>query len=137
MAMTAIFAGGCRTEGQGSGPPIPASSEPEGKDLIPGAIVLALDEKRKAVRIYKVVSFQYFPPPVGDELVMIAFNEMGNDFRHASDLWQQRKLTVAMPRVKVQRQMFAGRKYRVIHHEPVSEADKKLKVNEALPALQQ
>ena len=133
LAVTAVGFTGCRTDGAGAGPPVPASSDPAGNDLVPGAIVVAVDETRNAVRIYKLVSVKYFPPPVGDELVMVAFNEMGKDFRHAADLWQQRKLTVALPKVRVQRQQFAHRNYRVIQQEPVSEQDKKLKPQDPIP----
>lgn len=133
LCATVLGASGCRTDGAGSGPPIPASSDPKGDDLVPGAIIVAVDESRKLVRIYKLVSVEYFPPPVGDELMLIAYNEMGKDFRHASDLWRQRKLTVALSKIRVQRQMFAGRNYRVIEQEPVTEQDKNLKPQDPIP----
>lgn len=124
---------GCRSDGKGTGPAIPASSDPEGKDLIVGAIIIAHEKPSGGVRIYKIKEVNYFPPPVGDELVMLAFQETGNDFRHASDLWRRRNLTVAVVNVRVQRQMFNQRDYRVIGQEPVTELEKKLAVDDKLP----
>jgi hypothetical protein len=117
---------GCRTDGKGTGPPVPASSDPEGKDIVEGAIVAA-HEKSGGVRLYKVKEVKYFPPPMSDELVMVAFNEKANDFKHASDLWRRRKFTVAVANARVQRHMFIQRDYRVLTKEPVTEIDKKLK----------
>ncbi len=122
----ALTLGGCKSDGKGSGPPVPASSDPEGKDIVVGAIVAA-SEDAGGVRLYKVKEVLYFPPPMTDELVMISFQEKGNDFQHASDLWRRRKLTVSIPSVRVQRHMFITRDYRVLTHEPVTEADKQLK----------
>lgn len=126
LLLCAITALGCRTDGKGSGPPIPASSDPEGKDLVEGAIVAA-HEKSGGVRLYKVKEVKYFPPPMSDELVLIAFNEKGNDFKHAADLWRRRRLTVAVANARVQRHMFITRDYRVLTQEPVTEIDKTLK----------
>jgi hypothetical protein len=55
LAMATAVAAGCQTEGcqsdgKGSGPAVPASSHPQGKDLVEGAIVLAT-EKSGGVRI--------------------------------------------------------------------------------------
>lgn len=120
---------GCRTDGQGTGPPVPASSDPEGKDIVVGAIVAA-HEKTGGIRLYKVKEVKYFPPPMSDELVMLAFNEKANDFKHASDLWRRRKFTIAVANARVQRHMFIQRDYRVLTTEPVTETDMKL-TNEA------
>lgn len=125
LILCALALNGCRSDGKGTGPPVPASSDPEGKDLVVGAIVAA-HEKTGGVRLYKVKEVKYFPPPMTDELVMIGFNEKGNDFKHASDLWRRRKFTVAVANVRVQRHMFIQRDYRVLANEPVTEADKKL-----------
>jgi len=124
--------GGCTCRADASGPPVPASADPAGKDLVEGAIVVAT-EKQGGVRIYKIKQVNYFPAPMTDELVMIAFAETGNDFAHAAKLWQQRKLTVVLPSVRVSRAQFAAnRSYRVIAREPVTAADKALKRGDAL-----
>jgi hypothetical protein len=119
----------CRSDGSGTGPPVPASSDPEGKDLVEGAIVAAF-EKDGGVRLYKVKKVNFFPPPMTDELVMVAFNEKANDFQHASDLWRRRKFTVAVADVRVQRHMFRTRDYRVLANEPVTASDQKLKADD-------
>ena len=127
---TLLVTAGCRTDGEGTGPPVPASSDPEGKDIVVGAIVAA-HEKSGGIRLYKVKEVKYFPPPMSDELVMVAFNEKANDFKHASDLWRRRKFTVAVANARVQRHMFIKRDYRVLAQEPVTEVDKKLKEAES------
>ena len=124
---------GCRTDGTGSGPPVPASSDPEGTDLVVGAVVAAFEKPSNSVRLYKIEERNYFPPPLGDELVMIAFQETGNDFQHASDLWRKGDLSVAVTPVRVQVPMFLKRDYRVLEVQPVTDAEKRLKVGDKLP----
>jgi hypothetical protein len=88
------------------------------------------------VRLYKIKEVSYFPPPVGDELVMIAFQEKGTDFAAAAKLWHKRQLTVALPSVRVARHMFVkGRNYRVIATEEVSKDELALKRDDKLPPL--
>jgi len=133
IAAALLSCSACRTDGAGSGPPVPASSDPEGKDLVEGAIVIAFEEPSQSYRLYKVKKVNYFPPPMGDELVMIAFQETGNDFQHASDLWRRGDLSVAVPNARVQRVMFNKRDYRVIDVQPVTEIDAKLAAGDAFP----
>ena len=132
-AAVALLCSACRTDGAGSGPPVPASSDPEGKDLVEGAIVIAYEEPSQSYRLYKIKKINFFPPPMGDELVMIAFQETGNDFQHASDLWRRGELSVAVPNARVQRVMFNKRDYRVIDVQPVTEIDHKLTAGDVLP----
>ena len=124
LAALALAPAAC---GRNGGPPPAASSDPEGKDLVEGAVVAAV-EKTGGVRILKVVEVVYFPPPVGDELVMTAYDEMARDFQHASDLWATRRpskqMTVALTKVRVHRQNFARRDYRIIANEAVTEEEK-------------
>jgi hypothetical protein len=122
----------CRTDGKGSGPPVPASSDPEGEDLVQGAVVVAFEEPSQSYRLYKIKKVNFFPPPMGDELVLIAFQETGNDFQHASDLWRKGDLSVAVPNARVQRTMFNKRDYRVLEVETVSEREEKLKAGDKL-----
>lgn len=121
---------GCKSES--SGPPVPASSDPEGKDLVEGAIVAA-HEKGGGVRLYKIKETKFFPPPLSEELVMLAFQEKGSDFEHAARLFAQRDLTVAVPNVRVYRHLFLERDYRVLAVEPVSDAERALKAKDKLP----
>jgi len=112
---------GCRTEAQ-KGPPVPASHDPEGKDLVEGAIVAAY-EKAGGVRLYKIKLVRWFPPPMSEELEMLAYKEKGNDFKHAAALWQKGGLTLVLSNVRVPRHAFMQRDYRVIANEPVTPAE--------------
>jgi hypothetical protein len=122
LAVVTALVGGCRTDGAGSGPPVPASADPEGKDLVVGAVVAAT-EKAGGVRLYKIKETIYFPPPLSHELVMLAYDETANDFRHASDLWRKGGLNVSLANVRVYRHVFRKRNYRVLANEPVTAAD--------------
>jgi hypothetical protein len=128
-----LTSGACRSDGKGTGPPVPASADPDGNDLKIGAIVVAFEEPSKSYRLYKIKEVNFFPPPMSDELVMLAFAETGNDFQHASDLWRKRDLTVAVANVRVQRHMFLKRDYRVLEYEAVSDGDKALEAKQKVP----
>ena len=128
-----LTSGACRSDGKGTGPPVPASADPGGNDLKVGAIVVAFEEPSKSYRLYKIKEVNFFPPPMSDELVMLAFAETGNDFQHASDLWRKRDLTVAVANVRVQRHMFLKRDYRVLEYEAVSDGDKALEAKQKVP----
>jgi hypothetical protein len=128
-----LTSGACRSDGKGTGPPVPASADPDGNDLKVGAIVVAFEEPSKSYRLYKIKEVNFFPPPMSDELVMVAFAETGNDFQHASDLWRKRDLTVAVANARVQRHMFLKRDYRVLEYEAVSDADKALEAKQKVP----
>ncbi len=125
VALCGAFVAGCKSDPKKS-LSVPASSDPEGKDLDKGAIVAAF-EKGGGVRIYKIVDIAFFPPPMSDELVMIAYNEKRNDFTEAAGLGQRGKLTVALSQVRVQRHLFRTRDYRIITVEPVTDADRSAK----------
>ncbi len=136
LLIVLLGAPACRTDGKGQGPPIPASSDPKGKDLILGAIVAAWETKANHVRLYKIVKIKYFPPPMGDELEFVAYNETGKDFQHAADLYRKGGLTVALAPVRVPRTEFVrNRKYRVLTTEPVTAAD--LSAKRAAPPARQ
>ncbi len=124
LLIALLGAPACRTDGKGQGPPIPASSDPVGKDLLLGAIVAAWETKANHVRLYKVVKIKYFPPPMGDEIEFVAYHETGKDFRHAADLYRKGGLSIALAPVRVPRSEFVrNRNYRVIANEPVTPAD--------------
>ncbi len=118
----AVAPAGCKSEPKKT-IAVPASSDPEGEDLLVGSIVAAV-ERGGGVRIYKIVDSLYFPPPMTDELVMIAYHEKGNDFVEAAALYQKGGLTVALPQVRVQRHLFRTRDYRILASEAVTAADK-------------
>ncbi len=132
LALVALVVGGCKRAEPEKTLPVPASSDPDGKDLVEGAIVAAV-EKTGGVRLYKVLGVQYFPPPMSDEIWMLAYHEKGNDFAEAARIWQKGGLTVASNNVRPYRNMFRMRDYRVLANEPVSDADKNAKVVEHWP----
>jgi hypothetical protein len=125
IAMAALGLAGCescRSKTEDTPPPL-ASTDPAGKDLVVGTVVAAT-EQRGGVRLYKIIEVNWFPPPIGDELVMIAYAEKAADFEQARTLWHGRQLTVAFPKVRVARQMFLKRDRRIITTEPVVDAEK-------------
>jgi hypothetical protein len=91
--------------------------------LVVGTVVAAT-EKLGGVRLYKIVEVNWFPAPMGDELVMISYAPKATDFEHARTLWYGRQLTVAVPKVRVARQMFTRRDRRILTSEPVLDAEK-------------
>ncbi len=119
---------GCRCKSRDV-PPVPAASDPQGKDLVPGAIVAAV-EKSGGIRLYKVVEVNWFPDPIGDELLMIAYEPKADTFEHARDLWIEHDLTIVLPNVRVAKHMFMPRDHRIIASEPVSAEDKEAKVGD-------
>lgn len=124
VAMSLAPALGCKSS-QPEALPVPASSEPEGRDLVAGAIVAAFETvgTPPKVRLYKVIEVKYFPPPMSDAIIMVAYNETGADFQEAARLYQQGGLTVAIANVDVQRHLFRRRDYRVLANAPVTSAD--------------
>jgi hypothetical protein len=131
ILVVTVGATGCKSKVE-EGPPVPASSDPEGKDLVPGAVVAAV-EKTGGVRLYKIIDSVYFPPPMSDELVMIAYHEKGDDFRQAASLWSGGKLNVALSQVRVQRHLFRTRDYRILATVPVTDADRTAKAVDKPP----
>ena len=87
------------------------------------------------MRLYKIKEVKWFPKPMSEELVMLAFREKGNDFVHAAKLFQQRKLSVIVPNVRVSKTNFLNRNYRVLGVEPVTDAERKLDRDDVFPAL--
>jgi len=129
---------GCKGS-EPEGPPVPASSDPSGMDLVPGAIVAAQEKgaavQKEDIRLYKVLESTYFPPPMSDELLMIAYQETTPDFRSAAALYASGKFTVAMPQVRVQRHFFRTRDYRVLANVPVTDADRNAKAPDEKPPV--
>jgi hypothetical protein len=104
-------------------PPVPATSDPEGKNLVEGAVVAAA-EKSGGIRLYKVVKVNWFPDPVGEELVMIAYQPKASTFEQAAKLWSDGRLTIALPKVRVAKHMFMRRDHRVLVQEDVSDRER-------------
>jgi hypothetical protein len=105
-------------------PPIPASSDPEGKDLVTGAVVAAA-ESRGGIRLYKIVHVDDYPPPLGWQLYMVAYDPKAQTFQEAAALWKKKEgVKVALDYVEVQLALFLPRDHRVIAVEPVTDEEK-------------
>lgn len=105
-------------------PPIPASSDPEGKDLVKGAVVAAA-ESSGGIRLYKVVHVDDYPKPLGWELHMLAYDPKAKTFEDAAALWKKGGMKVAHDHVQVQLVSFLPRDHRVLKVEPVTDEESK------------
>jgi hypothetical protein len=122
---TAVWLGlavvaGCNT----SGPPVPASSDPEGNDLVAGAVVAAV-ELGGGMRLYKIVHVDDYPDPVGHDLHMIAYDPKVDTFQDASNMRATKKeqMKIALDHILVQKHLFMKRDHRVVASEPVTEEE--------------
>lgn len=99
-----------------------------------GAVVAA-EEKGDGVRLYKVVEINWFPDPVGEELVMIAYQPKAKTFDESARLWDRGRLTVALPKVRVAKHMFLRRDHRVLAREEVTERESNAKADDPQRAV--
>lgn len=104
-------------------PPVPATSDPEGKDLVEGAIVAA-EEKVGGMRLYKIVHVDDFPDPIGWEYHLVAYDPKAPTFEEAAKIWATRSVKVAMPHLEVRQVHFLPRNHRVIAVEPVKDEER-------------
>ena len=106
--------------------PIPTSSDPEGKDLVEGAVVAAA-ESSGGVRLYKIVHVDDYPKPAGPEYHMIAYDPKVPTFQEAARLWKQRRgeVTVVLDHMFVRMVGFIKRDHRVLFIEAVTEEERK------------
>lgn len=123
LAVAALFAlavPGCKSEG----PPVPAASDPQGNDLVKGAIVAAV-EQSGGIRLYKIVHVDDYPDPIGHDLHMIAYDPKVQTFQEASNMRANRKeqMKVALDYLLVQKHLFMKRDHRVVATEPVTEEE--------------
>jgi hypothetical protein len=128
VALALAGCDGCKSQGDEPSPPL-ASADPTGAQFVPGTIVGAT-EPDGGVRIYKLIEVNWFPAPVGDELVFIAYEPKATSFEQARLLWRQRGLKVALVPVRVQRHLFVKRDHRILGNEPVTDADKQVKTGD-------
>lgn len=106
-------------------PLVPASADPKGKDLVKGAVVAAA-ESSGGIRLYKIVHVDDYPPPIGYELHMIAYDPKAPTFEEAAKLWKKKDgLKVALDHVHVQITPFLQRDRRVLLVEPVTDEEMK------------
>ena len=104
-------------------PPVPASSDPEGKDLVEGAIVAA-EEKAGGLRLYKIVHVDDYPDPIGWEYHLIAYDPKAVTFEEAARIWANHQTKVAMAHLEVRQVHFLPRNHRVLAVEPVTDAER-------------
>lgn len=105
--------------------PVPASSDPTGKDLVEGAVVAAV-ESSGGVRLYKIVHADDYPEPAGAEYHMIAYDPKVVTFQDAANLWKFRRqeTKVTLNHILVRMVNFIKRDHRVLVVEPVTDAEK-------------
>lgn len=104
-------------------PPVPESSDPDGKDLVVGAVVAAA-ERSGGIRLYKIVDVEDLPEPLGPDLHMIAYDPKAQTFQEAAELRQKGGLTVAKDHITVRLVNFMPRDHRVIANETVSDEER-------------
>jgi hypothetical protein len=118
---------GCQRE-ELSGPPVPASSDPQGNDLVAGAVVVA-DEYGGGYRLLKIVHLDDYPLPLGHELHFIAYDPVVKTFEEGAKVWNEAKtkgpLAIAKDHVFARKIDFLKRAYRVIGQEPVTPEERK------------
>lgn len=115
-------------------PPVPASHDPKGADLVQGAVVAAT-ETNGGIRLNKIVHVDDFPLPLDYEFHMIAYEPKVQTWEEASHLWKDKKakvfdsaaqvtketdLKVVVPHFIVRRDAFMTRDYRVLYVEKVT-----------------
>lgn len=114
---------GCSRSSTSDAPAIPASSDPQGKDLVEGAVVTA-QEKVGGYRLYKILHVEDMPEPFGTEYHMIAYDPKGDTLEESARIWKQGKARVVVEHFEVRHVHFIQRDHRVIAVEPVTDAEK-------------
>lgn len=117
LALGLAIAPGCE-----SVPPVPTSSDPEGKDIVKGAIVAAT-ESSGGVRLYKVIHIDDYPPPIGWDLHMIVYDPKAPTFQDAAILHKRGGFKVLNDHILVRLVNFLTRDHRVLKVEPVTDAE--------------
>lgn len=104
--------------------PVPAASDPQGKDLVEGAVVAAV-ESSGGVRLYKIIHVDDYPDPIGYHLHMIAYDPKPATFQEAANVWRFKRdtLTVALDWMNVAQAAFMKRDHRVLVVEKVTDAE--------------
>jgi hypothetical protein len=106
--------------------PVPESFDPQGKDLVQGAVVAAV-EASGGVRLYKIIHVDDYPLPAGPEYHMIAYDPKVATFQDAANLWKFKRgdVKIALDHIFVRLVNFEKRDRRVLVVEPVTDDEKK------------
>jgi hypothetical protein len=113
-------------KGEGSAsdiPPIPASHDPKGLDLVQGAVIAAT-ETSGGIRLNKIVYVDDFPLPLDYEFHMIAYDPKAQTWEEAARMWKNKEVKVIIPHFSVRRTDFLVRDYRVLYNEKVTPEEK-------------
>jgi hypothetical protein len=108
---------GCRNNDA----PIPPS-DPDGKDLVKGAIVAAVEVDGK-YRLNKIIQVDDLPKPLGYEYHMIAYDPVVSTYEEAAALQKRGGKTVALKHILVRHMHFMKRDHRVVAIEPVTDEE--------------
>jgi hypothetical protein len=121
LLVAALLAGAASCD---SNAPVPAASHPQGKDLVKGAVVAAV-ESSGGVRLYKIIHVDDYPDPIGYQLHMIAYDPKPATFQDAANVWRFKRntLTVALDWMNVAKSAFMKRDHRVLVVEQVTDAE--------------
>lgn len=127
LVLSSVSLSACQRD-EPTGPAIPASSDPQGNDLVEGAVVVA-DEYGGGYRVLKMVHVDDYPLPLGHEYHLIAFDPKVATFEEGAKVWSESKakggLAVKMGHVFTRKVDFMKRAYRVIAVEPVTAEERK------------
>jgi hypothetical protein len=103
---------------------IPTSSDPQGKDLVEGAVVTA-QESIGGYRLYKILHVDDLPEPFGTEYHFIAYDPKADTLEESVQIWRQGRAKVALDHFEVRKVHFMPRDHRVIAVEPVTDDERK------------
>jgi len=131
LALLAIVASSAATSACGKGgagsdqaiPPIPASSDPAGKDIVEGAVIAAR-EKAGGIRLYKVTHVDDYPPPMGYEYHLIAYGPLSDSFENAAAMWRKREAKKVFDHLDVREVHFLPRDHRILFVEPLTDEER-------------
>ena len=119
----AALASACGKGGDAA-PPVPASSDPEGNDLVVGAVIAAA-EPSGGYRLNKLIAVEPYPPPLSPELHLIAYNPKGSTYEEAARIRRKKaSVSIVLDHVEVRKIDFIKRDHRVLLVEPVTDAEK-------------
>jgi hypothetical protein len=109
-----LLATGCK--GGDDLPPIPASHDPKGDDLVEGAVVAAT-ETSGGIRLNKILHVDDFPLPLDYEFHMVAYDPKGATWEEAQRLWKNKQVKPIVKHFIVRKAAFMERDYRVLFKE--------------------
>ncbi len=104
-------------------PPIPASSDPAGKDIVEGAVIAA-KESMGGIRLYKVTHVDDYPDPIGYEYHMIAYDPKCDTYERCAVSWKKHEAKVNYEHLVVRQIAFLPRDHRVLFVEPLTETER-------------